>query len=76
MNWKPLTAEEAKGLKYASRTGKESPYKALLEAVEQGPVRMDVPAASTLQSLKLRVLVPSRSPASTSEAGAHTGVKP
>jgi hypothetical protein len=52
MNWKPLSAEEAKGLKYASRTGKESPYKALLDAVEQGPVRVDVPPDSTLQSLK------------------------
>jgi len=52
MQWKPITAEEAKSLKFASRTGKESPYVALLEAVEKGPVRVDVPPDSTLQSLK------------------------
>jgi hypothetical protein len=52
MDWKPLTAEEEKTLKYASRTGKDSPYTALLAAVEKGPVKVSVPADSSLQSLK------------------------
>lgn len=52
MQWKQITSDEAKGLKYASTTGKESPYTALLAAVEQGPVRVDVPEGSSLQSLK------------------------
>lgn len=52
MQWKQITADEAKNLKFASRTGNESPYVALLEAVEKGPVRVDVPPDSSLQSLK------------------------
>ena len=52
MEWKPLSAEEAKGLQFSSKTGKESPYKAILDATEKGPVRVNVTGDRTLQSLK------------------------
>ena len=52
MDWEAITPEEAKTLKYASTSGKESPYVKLLEAVENGPIKVNVPADSNLQSLK------------------------
>lgn len=52
MNWEVISNEEAKTLKYTSRTGKESPYVALLDAVEKGPVKVCVPEDGNLQSLK------------------------
>ena len=52
MDWEAITPEEAKTLKYSSRSGTESPYAKLLEAVEKGPVKVSVPPDSNLQSLK------------------------
>lgn len=52
MEWKPLTTEEATNLKYASITGRDSPYQAILDATEKGPVQVNVPKDGNLQSLK------------------------
>jgi hypothetical protein len=52
VEWKQITQEEAKGLNYSSRTGKESPYKAILDAVEKGPVQVNISEDVSLQSLK------------------------
>jgi hypothetical protein len=52
MEWKPLSQEEAKGLQFSSKTGKESPYKAILDATEKAPVKVSVSGTQTLQSLK------------------------
>jgi len=42
MEWQPLTPDEVKGLQFSSRTGKESPYKAILDATDKAPVRVNV----------------------------------
>ena len=52
MEWQPLTQDEVKNLQFSSRTGKESPYKAILDAAEKAPVRVNATEQMNLQSLK------------------------
>jgi len=54
MEWKSISQDEFKGLKFASRIEKESSYKPLFEAVEKGPVRIAA-ADGKLQALKWRL---------------------
>jgi len=55
VTWKVLKPDEVKNLKFASSTGRNSPYKELFAAVEQGPVKVDIPQGSNLQALKWRL---------------------
>lgn len=52
MEWQPLSPEEVKGLQFSSRTGNESPYKAILDAANKAPVRVNASEQVNLQSLK------------------------
>lgn len=53
MDWQPLSQEEVKGLQFSSRSnGKESPYKAILDAADKAPVRVNASEQVNLQSLK------------------------
>ena len=40
MQFESITQEEVKGLQFSSRTGKESPWKAILDATNKGPVKV------------------------------------
>lgn len=55
MEWKSISPDEAKNLKYASRTSRENPFTAIFDAVEKGPVRIDTPENGNLQALKWRL---------------------
>ena len=52
MDWKPISQDEVKGLQFASRSGKESPYQKILDATEKGPVRVNISDEINLRSLK------------------------
>ena len=53
MDWQPLSQDDVKALQFSSRSGsKDSLYKAILDAAEKSPVRVNASEQMNLQSLK------------------------
>lgn len=55
MQWKALSEEEVKGLAFAARSTRDTPYAEIFAAVEEGAVRVEVPEGGSLQALKWRL---------------------